>query len=464
VTTDHDNSAAQVHWHEGMFLYPHHLQMSTRQKEVEDFQKIQACQSFWWGISEMKINKTALAGYRFKIDTARLRLKDGTWIHIPENAYAEEMSFEDLYEKGLDSMTVWVGVRRAEPYTPMVHELGKDNTGTVRTYVLRETNVWDDSTGDNKKTIQTRLWNVRVFVGSPPGDQYESMQIGDLSWSSSNRPEFSMDKSTPFLSIDASAFLSERLRNMIVRLNNQAAFLQKEMAARRIVLNTNPARVIENLLRLQISGSFGLTLKHLMAVGKIHPFQIYLELIRLAGNLVALSPEMPFLPPDYDHDNAGQVMNKLIRDIEGMIDGSVVVDYDDRAFEFLEGRHQCRLDREWLDNASDFNSAFYLCIVSDQSDDHVDKMLSHFNVKIGPPSRIQDIRRMRTQGMPCERIRRVPAGLPDRSGLHYYKLDFSRRSEFWEGLNQDLMLVIDGISVDDISGMNLYVYLRKDSE
>lgn len=461
MKTEHDNRASRVHWYEGMFMQPHHFQMGDRQRAVEDLEKIQASQDFWWGVSDLKINQIALSGYRIKIDSGRFRLKDGTWINLPENAYAEERSFEDLHSKGNDSMAVWVGIRRPEPHLPIVHELGEDNTGAVRTHVIRETQVYDENTGENEKTVQARLWNVRIFIGSTPGDQYEAMKIGELSLSASNRPEFNGDVSSAFLNIGASGFLMERIRNMVVKLNNQAAFLQKELATRRIVLISNPEKVVTYLLRLQVTGSFGLVLKQLVISGQTHPFQVYLELIRLAGNLVALSPETPLIIPDYDHDNAGQLMNKLIGDIEGMIEGDVAVDYDERAFEFSKGGHRCRLDKKWMHKEANEVSTFYLCITADHSDDHVDKMLSHFNVKIGPPSRMQDIKRMRTQGIGCRRIRRIPSGLPDRNGLHYYQLDFSRKSDFWEDLNRDMMLVIDGILVEDIGGMSLYVYLRK---
>ena len=459
---ENDNRAGQVHWYEGMFLQSHHFQMSDRHRASEFFENIQATQPFHWGVAELKMNETALAGYRIKLEQARFRLKDGTWIHLPENAHAEECIFEDLHGKGLEAMDVWVGIRRPEPYSPLIHDLGEDNTGTVRTHVLRETRVYDENTGENEKTVQVRLWNVRVFVGAKPGDQYESMRIGELSLSESNRPEFKSDFTAAFLNIGASTYLTERLRNLEVRLNNQAAFLKKEMAARRIVLNTDPTRVIENLLRLQVSGSFGLSLKQMTAVGEIHPFPIYLELCRLAGNLSALSPDTPLAVPDYDHDHCGDVISKLISAVEEMVDGNVVVDYVHREFEFTDGCHKCRLDREWLEENSEKEGAFYLCITSGNPEDHVDNMLSNLSVKIGPPSRIQDIMLMRTQGMACRRIRRIPAGLPDRSGLHYFQLDFSRRSDFYEDLCRDLMLVIDGISVEDISGMGLYVYIRKD--
>ena len=82
------------------------------------------------------------------------------------------------------------------------------------------------------------------------------------------------------------------------------------------------------------------------------------------------------------------------------------------------------------------------------SEANVDTMLSDYRVKIGPPSRIDEMLIARTRGLNCQRLRRIPSGLPDRSGLHYFQIDLSRRSEFWQDMCRDLLLVIHGIPVE----------------
>jgi len=103
----------------------------------------------------------------------------------------------------------------------------------------------------------------------------------------------------------------------------------------------------------------------------------------------------------------------------------------------------------------------YLCINTDMPESGVDAMLSDYRVKIGPPSRIDEMLMARTRGLNCQRLRRIPSGLPDRSGLHYFQVDLSRNSEFWQDLFRDLLLVIHGIPVDVTEDISLYVHIEK---
>ena len=92
---------------------------------------------------------------------------------------------------------------------------------------------------------------------------------------------------------------------------------------------------------------------------------------------------------------------------------------------------------------------------------NVDAMLSDYRVKIAPPSRIDELMISRTRGLACTRLRRIPSGLPDKTGLHYFQMDLSKDSEFWQDLCRDLFLVIHGIPVEATSDISLYVHVEK---
>lgn len=453
--------SAEVHWFEGMLLQPHHFQTQRRRTAMQAREQLMHLTAHWWGVALLQINPTALAGFRIKIDQAVLRLKDGTWLNIPNNAWAEERSFEDLTERLDEPQPVWLSVKRPEPNRPLVHPLNEPNQGLPRPCVLGENTIVDENTGENGQVIQSRLWNVQITFGPPPGDSFEAMKIGELIWSADKQPAFSPAYIPPLLNLAASGYLRERVKNVVVKVRNQATFLQGELVSRRITLTADPLRVLGNLTRLKIMSTYSLVLQQQLNVPQTHPYDLYLELVRMLGDLIVLYPETPLEAPAYDHDNLYPVMETVLRLIERLVEGGVVVDYIHRRFEVDGERRFCRLDREWLDPAPNVQVIVYLCINTEMSESNVDAMLSDYRVKIGPPSRIDELLISRTRGLACQRLRRIPSGLPDRSGLHYYQVDLSRQSEFWQDLFRDLLLVIHGIPVEVTSDISLYVHIAK---
>ena len=453
--------SADVHWYEGMLLQPHHFQTQRRRSSMLEREQLMYLTAHWWGIAALQINPTALVGFRIKVDQAVLRLKDGTWLNIPNNAYAEECSFADLTSQLDEPLPVWFAVKRAEPNRPLVHELNEPNKGIPRPCVLKENTIVDENSGENGQVIQSRLWNVQITFGAAPGDQFEAIKVGELVWSSDKQPVFHAAYIPPLLNLGASIYLRERVKNVVVKIRNQATFLQGELISKRISLTSDPLRVLGNLTRLKVMASYSLVLQQLLNVHQTHPYALYLELVRMLGDLIVLYPETPLEAPAYDHDNLYPVMETVLRLIERMVEGGVVVDYIHRRFEVDGERRFCRIDKEWLDPEPNVQVIAYLCMNTEMSEANVDAMLSDYRVKIGPPSRIDEMLIARTRGLNCQRLRRIPSGLPDRSGLHYFQVDLSRQSEFWQDLFRDLLLVIHGIPVEVTSDISLYVHVVK---
>ncbi len=453
--------SADVHWYEGMLLQPHHFQTQRRRASMQAREQLMHLSAHWWGVASMQINATVLNSFRIKIDQAVLRLKDGTWINIPNNAWAEERSFQELADQLDAPLPVWLAIKRVEPNRPLVHSLDAPNQGQPRPCVLKENTIVDENSGENGQVIQSRLWNVQVTFGPPPGDTFEALKVGELVWSADKQPIFNPAHIPPLLNLAACGNLRERIKSLVVKIRNQASFLQGELVERRMTLTNDPLRVLANLTRLKIMASYSLVLTQMLNVPQTHPHALYLELVRMLGDLIVLYPETPLEAPAYDHDNLSPVMETVLKQIERMVEGGVVVDYIHRRFEVSGERRYCRIDREWLDPPPNVQVITYLCINSEMSEANVDTMLSDYRVKIGPPSRIDEMLIARTRGLNCQRLRRIPSGLPDRSGLHYFQIDLSRQSEFWQDMCRDLLLVIHGIPVEVTSDISLYVHIAK---
>jgi len=133
------HKTAPVNWYEGMFLQSHHFQTAERNSNNQDYEKIKLV-PYWWGISNLEIDNESLKGNRFKIIQATLRLKDGTWISIPNNAEAKEKVFE------LEStLSVWLCVKKKELHYPVLHGIDDNNPEYSRPLFAKNITVDDEN-------------------------------------------------------------------------------------------------------------------------------------------------------------------------------------------------------------------------------------------------------------------------------------------------------------------------------
>ena len=443
---------AQVNWYEGVFLQPQHLQTMDRNILQREWEQVKNT-AHWWGAVHLEINKNAISGYRFIIEDAKIRLRDGTWFNFPGNADVVEKSFQDEIHATDGNLTVWLGIRRREDHIAQVHPIGDGESGRVRPYKAAELQVEDDNTGDNEQDVQVRVLNGQIFFGENPGDAYDAIKIAEIKLIAADRPGLDRNFIPPILHLSASSGLKDHLNNLVITLTNQSTFLKEEMAAGRIGLTAEPMELLSSLLRLQTVASAANVFSQLLNAERIHPFEVYKELCRLVGMLTPLAVATRIDLPIYDHDNLTDCMERTFMTITAMLAGGVVVDFTQRQFDIDGDIRSCRLDADWLDSGS----PVYLCISADKSDDEVDAVIGDYRVKIGPPSKIEDMNIARISGVGCERLHRIPVGLPDRTGLHYFSLDLSSKSEFWDDLRKDLTLVITGVPVQVTPEMSLYV-------
>lgn len=75
---------SKVVWSEGMFLRPQHFQQQDRYLEAFIRQSCGSLHPYAWGITELKLDREALALGKIAITMARGLLPDGTPFDIPD--------------------------------------------------------------------------------------------------------------------------------------------------------------------------------------------------------------------------------------------------------------------------------------------------------------------------------------------------------------------------------------------
>src|SRR5436305_1603504 len=89
-----------VHWHEGMFLRPHHFQAAQRH-----FLHLANLGEKWdlnynWGLHAVALDRDALANNRLVVRAVQARFHDGTLISIPEDGALPVLDLKKGFEQG----------------------------------------------------------------------------------------------------------------------------------------------------------------------------------------------------------------------------------------------------------------------------------------------------------------------------------------------------------------------------
>ena len=148
-----------VHWHEGMFLRPHHFQTAQRHQDHVNARSGKWDVHYNWGIRAIELDLDALANYRLVVRSLEARLRDGTPVAIPEDGLLPAVELKAAFEQHA-AVTVFLAV-------PLLH-LGRANAaagaGSEARFLLDTQELEDENTGVNPQPLQVRLLNLKLML------------------------------------------------------------------------------------------------------------------------------------------------------------------------------------------------------------------------------------------------------------------------------------------------------------
>lgn len=441
----------EINWAEGMLLRPHHLQVSSRHLSSLLSQEIGNIRPFGWGVRALEISDSALQNFTFTVNRCEVRMRDGTWLNAPESTDVEPKDFKEIFDTVDGPMDVFIGIPRSRERDANTLGLGEPPGDYDRRYRVRLTEIVDENTGANLQQIETRRLAAKVFFGDESTEGYDTLRIAQLerSGGSQNVPVMSGNFIPSVLTLDSWAPFSELCRDMYHRLAATNRSLASQIAARDVSFGSEAAGGVEAMLKLIITNGYVAFLRQMINTPSIHPFSLYAELSRLAGELAVFDKnrQAPDIPT-YDHDQIGICFFELSDLLERLLDAIVPTAYVRRAFEMVGEQFQCALDDEWLAEGSDL----YFGVESDQDEEAIGGKIR--TIKVAATGDVAWINQRRLPGLRLQAVRRVPVGLPDRPDSHYFKI--SKEGMLWEGIERDKVLAISGPTDP---GMEFFIYV-----
>jgi type VI secretion system protein ImpJ len=432
----------EIHWSEGMFLRPHHLQTAQRYLENVIRTGLDAARPFGWGFLELSVAPEPLENFTFRLDACTVRMKDGTWVRIPENTEVPPLNFQKALEAAKGALVIHLGIPlmqevRANAVSLQEPELTQGSPRYEPHPVTRR----DENTGQNPQTVYVRRMRGRLFAGGEDMTGYETVRVAAVTRSDRPGaiPELDATGSGPLLAVQADRSLSAMMVSLADQIEAKDEVMAREAREHHMLFTDGVAANTEHLLKLHALNESRAYFRALLQSSVVHPFDVFVTLSRLIGHLAVFHDDLvpPVLPP-YDHDRPGACLVPLKTRIELLLDALRPMGYVERRFTRKRDTQnrdglEVELDRRWIDE----NLEMFVGLRCEELD--IQELERHIygrlNLKLASPSRAPKVANIAVRGLQLE-IKPVPAGtLPRRQGLHYFKVNKALagadRTDYW---------------------------------
>jgi len=99
-----------VHWHEGLFLQPHHLQLTQRRLQVDIRAARALLVPYCYGVVESRLSHDDLADGRIRFERLRAIMPSGQEVFFPEDANLPALDIKAELARGAGGMEVSLAV------------------------------------------------------------------------------------------------------------------------------------------------------------------------------------------------------------------------------------------------------------------------------------------------------------------------------------------------------------------
>jgi type VI secretion system protein ImpJ len=430
----------EVHWHEGLFLRPHHLQLLQRQIGASFARHNRFAFAYPYGLIECRMSPDALENMLIRFDRLRVFMPSGVEVDVPGNADLPPLNIKPAFESQNEPFLVSLGVPLWRPEGANTSELGsRDDWRVKNIYHVAEAQVADENTGDNVQPVALRRINARLLL---PGDDQTDLEclpllkITRAAGEQVGLPRVDPAYLPPCLVLGGSAALLERLRDLANQVEASRNELVLQINQGGFSIEAMRGVQFEQSLRLRTLNRFSARLTPLILAPNVSPFEIYVELRQLLAELAALQPDRdPFETAPYNHDNPALAFGELSDRIRALLRGTV-------AAKFLQVKF-VRAGR---------------VVTAALSDEHLTMPNEYFlgvRTRMDPAATARlvedaDQFQMSATSMASKRIfgvklaeeRHPPLALPAQAGLHYFRLMRTDSKRMWEQIKTEKSISI----------------------
>lgn len=421
-----------VHWHEGLFLQPHHLQIMQRRLFTEVRGARSLFNPYAYGVLESRISHDSLADGRVRFERLRAILPSGQEVFFPEDANVPALDIKAELTRSAAPLDILLGVPLWTRSRANSFRLGDSADPRIKLLYIPEetTEVADENTGDNPQVVHVRKVNARLMLRSDDLSDMEYiplLRVVRSSGEDAGKPRQDPEFVPPCLLLRASPVLHDLMRDLVAQLNASREQLRVKVSTGGLGIEVK----WELVQRLKTLNRFCSSLPSIIEEGNVPPFAVYVELRELLGELLALNPtDGLFDCRKYDHLDPLPAFRELDLKIRGEIRVSRATEPLRVAFAGDPGRLRATLEQQHFEKPTGYylgiktrmertKLALYIC------DPNKFKLMPH------------TLEQVAVFGVEIKEENYPPIELPGQSDLHYFKLLPASNQRRWEQIKQE---------------------------
>src|ERR1700731_5163088 len=348
----------QVHWHEGLFLLPHHLQRIQRSIfEVSSFER-RLNWPYPYGLVDARLSNDDLENMRLRFERLHAIMPSGQEVRFPRDAEFPAMDIKQAFESR-GRFTVYLGVPLW--FAARGNGVNQGQTGDARAkilYRIAEKEVADENTGENVKTLLYRRVNARLLLENDDRSDLEVIPLLRVTRAAGEEvglPRRDPEFVGPCFILNGSATLRELVRDLSSQVLGSRQELVLQVTRGGFSIDTMRGIQFEQIMRLRTLNRYGARLEALIETSNVTPFEIYVLLRELMGELAALHPDRDlFETAPYQHDSPYPVFSELAAKIRQLLRGSVAPSFLKSPFTDVNGLLSATLTDEHLQRPTDY--------------------------------------------------------------------------------------------------------------
>lgn len=451
-----------IYWHQGLFLQPQHFQRAEAFNEFSRQPVRTYGQQYFWGVGSLRINEPGFGNKLFEILEGDFLFPDGIYAVYPGNCVLQSRSFDEAWVESEKPFTVYLGIFKENPDGNNVTTVAdlKDAGQLVTRYAATEEpeNI-TDSQGDGPVAHVRRLRYVLRIFWENEIDELENYHLIPIARLEREGEDVKLAKQfvPPCLSVRSSDKLYSFIKEIRDLIGSRCRQLEAYKSPRDIQGMDLEIRYLIFLLALRSLNRYVPVMQHFTEGSHLHPWQVYLTLRQLVGELSTFSESInafgetrdgtQALPP-YDHENLwlcyATARNLINRLLEGIMMGPeflIRLEYDGEYY-------SAELPETFFETGNNY----WLVLRTSMEEGRLLESMQHV-VKLSAQQNLTTLIARAVPGIPLDYSPETPAGLPRTTNAKYFRIDKDcpqwrdvennqNVSLYWDTAPKDLMAEI----------------------
>lgn len=430
-------------WHQGLFLQPQHLQLKDLHDQSRFHPYHRYAFSYLHGVGTCEISESSLPNYSFRIERGEFWFEDMAYTVLSKNAVMEGRRFKYLWDDRGKPLTVYVGLRKHDPYGENVTTVrpGESLAGINTRYITMEDpdQVNDMHQGGAQASVKRLSYLLKVFFHTEIDrlEEYELIPVAQI-YRENEDIVLCRQYVPPCVSIYGSPVLSGMLRELRDNLEFKGYELETHKKQRSINNAAFGSRDMVYLLALRSFNRYIPQISHMLEGHHVHPRDFYLVLRQLVGELSSFSDKVDVFGRNdslrenewrYEHNDLWDCFSSTIGLINHLIDEVSANPEYVIPMSYEEPYYTAKLGAENLDG----QCKYYLVI---QTVEDPDQVLESMNIgmKIASREGLDDLVNRSLPGVKYEYLPVPPPELPRRDDALYCLID--RAEANWEEIKE----------------------------